>query len=185
MKVIYCFLVVLVGTMSVYSLIVFSTNNELLYAQVQEQNQTYLIQTQIDQEIHLSLGNPIYTEIFTVPKSQNNTEDNLTDSIYSFSGNGTLNGLQVTATGNGLMVPREDGTRSISDGRALFTSENGGVASYSFQAIINTEDNVTKHLGAAFFDANATGNLEYLKSIVGVYEALIGKQGIFSMWQLK
>lgn len=116
MKVIYCFLVVSVGTMSVYSLIVFSTNNELLYAQVQEQNQTDLIEKQIDQEIHLSLENPIYTEIFTVPKSQNNTEDNLTDSIYSFSGNGTLNGLQVTATGNGLMVPREDGTRSISDG---------------------------------------------------------------------
>ena len=53
-------------------------------------------------------------------------------------------------------------TSSITDGRALFTSENDN-ASYSFGAIIETEDNVTRHLGAALFDANATGNLEFLK----------------------
>ena len=92
--------------------------------------------------------------------------------------------MKVLATGNGLMVPREDGTSSITDGRALFTSENGN-ASYSFGAIIDIEDNVTRHLGTAFFDANATGNLEFLKSTVGVYKALIGEKGIFAMWQLK
>jgi hypothetical protein len=129
------------------------------------------------------LGKPIYTEIFTVPKSQNN---NLTSPVYSFSGNGTLNGIKVSATGNGLMVPREDGTSSITDGSALFSSENGGKASYSFKAIIDTENKVTRHLGAAFFDANATGNLEYLKSIVGIYKALIDdEKGTFAMWQLK
>jgi hypothetical protein len=48
--------------------------------------------------------------------------------------------MKVSATGNGLMVPREDGTSSITDGRALFTSENGS-ASYSFGAIIDIEDN--------------------------------------------
>jgi hypothetical protein len=115
-----------------------------------------------------------------VPKSDNN----LNSSIYSFSGNGTLNDMKVLAAGNGVMVPREDGTSSITDGRALFTSENGS-ASYSFGAIIDIEDNATRHIGAAFFDANATGNLEFLKSIVGVYKALIDEKGIFAMWQLK
>ena len=67
----------------------------------------------------------------------------------------------------------------------FFTSENGN-ASYSFGAIIEIEDNVTRHLGAARFDANATGNLEFLRSIVGVYKALISdEKGTFAMWQLK
>ena len=52
--------------------------------------------------------------------------------------------MKISATGNGLMVPREDGTSSITDGRAFFTSENGSV-SYSFGAIIDIEDNVTRY----------------------------------------
>ena len=180
MKVLYSILVVIATTMTVPLLMFSSTDDELVYAQ-QEENQTDFID--IQKEMNLTLGKPIYTEIFTVPKSQ---DDNLTSSIYSFSGNGTLNGMKVVATGNALKVSREDGTSSITDGRALFTSENGGNASYSFGAIINTEDNVTRHLGAAFFDANATGNLEFLKSVVGIYKALIGdEQGTFTMWQLK
>lgn len=117
-----------------------------------------------------------------MPKSQN---DNFTTSIYSFTGNCNLSGIKVSASGNGVIVPREDGTSSITDGRALFTSENGN-ASYSFGAIIDTEDNVIRHVGASLFDANATGNLEFLKSIVGVYKAVIDdKKGTFAMWQLK
>ncbi len=156
-----------------------STSDELVYAQ-QEENQTDFID--IQEEMKLTLGKPIYIERFTVPKSQN---DNFTTSIYSFTGNGNLSGIKVSASGNGVMVPREDGTSSITNGRALFTSENGN-ASYSFGAIIDTEDNVIRHLGAALFDANATGNLEFLKSIVGVYKALIDdEKGTFAMWQLK
>lgn len=178
MKVLYYNLVMLATIMIVPLLMFSSTDDELVYAQ-QEENQTDFID--IQERMNLTLGKPIYTEIFTVPKSQ---DDNLTSSVYSFSGNGNLNGMKVSATGNGLMVSREDGTSSITDGRALFTSENGS-ASYSFGAIIDIENNVTRHLGAAFFDANATGNLEFLKSIVGVYKALIGEKGIFAMWQLK
>ena len=178
MKVLYSFLVMVATTMIVPLLMFSSIDNELIYVQ-QEENQTDFID--IQQRMNLTFGKPIYTEIFTVPKSQ---DDNLTSSVYSFSGNGTLNSMKVLATGNGLMVPREDGTSSITDGRALFTSENGR-ASYSFGAIIDSEDNVTRHLGAAFFDANATGSLEFLKSTVGVYNALIREKGIFAMWQLK
>ena len=176
MKVLYSILIVVAATMIV-PLLIFSSTDELVYTQ-QEENQTDF--NDIQKEMNLPLGKPIYTEIFTVPKSDNN----LSSSLYSFSGHGTLNDMKVSSTGNGLMVPREDSTSSITDGRALFTSENGS-ASYSFGAIINIEDNVTRHLGAAFFDANATGNLEFLKSIVGVYKALISEKGIFAMWQLK
>ena len=178
MKVLYSILVVLTTAIIVHVLIFSSIYNELVYAQ-QEENQT--IDSSKEEQMNLTLGKPMYTEIFTVPKSQDN---NLSNSVYSFSGNGTLNGIKVSATGNGLMVPREDGTSSITDGRALFSSENGS-ASYSFGAIIDIKDNITRHLGAAFFDANATGNLEFLSSVVGVYKALIGEKGSFTMWQLK
>lgn len=118
MKVLYSFLVV--AALMIVPLLMFSsTDAELVYAQ-QEENQTDFID--IQEEMNLTLGKPIYTEIFTVPKSQ---DDEFTSSVYSFSGNGTLNGMKVSSTGNGLMVPREDGTSSITDGRALFTSENG------------------------------------------------------------
>jgi hypothetical protein len=114
MKVLYSNLVVLATIMIVPLLMFSSTDDELVYAQ-QEENQTDFID--IQERMNLTLGKPIYTEIFTVPKSQ---DDNLTSSVYSFSGNGNLNGMEVSATGNGLMVPREDGTSSITDGRALF-----------------------------------------------------------------
>ena len=180
MKFLYPILVVFTIIMMTPLPMFSSTYDELVYAQQQKENQTDFIDIQGEQ-MNLTLGKPIYTEIFTVPKSQNN---NLTSSVYSFSGNGTLNDIKVSATGNGLMVPREDGTSSITDGRALFTSENGR-ASYSFGAIIDIENNVTRHIGTAFFDPNATGSLEFLKSTVGVYKALIGEKGIFAMWQLK
>ena len=61
------------------------------------------------------------------------------------------------------------------------TSKNGGNASYSFEAIINIEGNATKHLGATFFDTNATGNLEFLKSVVGVYKDVLDEKGTFAM----
>ena len=109
-------------------------------------------------------------------------------SAYSFEGNGTLDNLQITASGFGNEVAREDGTNFLT-GRALFTSSQNGYASYSFEAITNTtEEDIRTSLGAAFFDANATGNLESLKSIVGVYESYIDDnqgKGIFAMWHIK
>ena len=51
--------------------------------------------------------------------------------------------------------------------------------------IINIKDNVTRNLGAAFFDANATGNLKFLNSVVGVYKAVLDEKGTFNMWQIK
>jgi hypothetical protein len=140
---------------------------------------------------NLTLGKPFYTEKFEFPKSQNLDVENSSASAsseYSFEGNGTLDNLQITASGIGNEVSRGDGTDFLT-GRALFTSSQNGNASYSFEAITNTtQEGIKTSLGAAFFDANATGNLESLKSIVGVYEsytdAMEGK-GIFAMWHLK
>jgi hypothetical protein len=82
--------------------------------------------------------------------------------LFHFSRSGILKGKKITATGNGHAVPRGAGTLSVTNGGDLYTYENG-VASYSFEEVLNVEDNVARHLGAAFFDAKKRiGNLEFL-----------------------
>ena len=106
---------------------------------------------------------------------------------YSFTGNGTLDGMEIVATCSGTTNLRDDGTGSVI-GRDLFVSQNGS-ANYSFKDISSIIDNTTQRLGAAFFDTNATGNLEFLKSTVeGVYQSYVdeeNRKGIFAMWKLK
>ena len=158
----------------------------------QQQGENSILDSIDVKNTNLTLGKPFYTEKFEFPKSQNlgDSENSSTpaSSAYSFEGNGTLDNLQITASGFGNEVAREDGTNFLT-GRALFTSSQNGTASYSFEAITNTtEEDIRTSLGAAFFDANATGNLESLRSIVGVYESYIDDnqgKGIFAMWHIK
>jgi len=157
----------------------------------QQQSESSILDFIDVKNTNLTLGKPFYTEKFEFPKSQSlgDSENNSASasSVYSFKGNGTLDNLQITASGSGNEVSREDGSDFLT-GRALFTSQND-TASYSFEAITNTtEEGIRISLGAAFFDANATGDLESLKSIVGVYESYIDEgegKGIFAMWHLK
>lgn len=156
----------------------------------QQQNQNSILDIIDVKNANMTLGNPFYTEKFEFPKSQDLGSENIstiTSSEYSFRGNGTLNNLQIAASGSGSEIPRDDGTNFLT-GRALFTSQNGN-ASYTFEAITNTtEEGIRTSLGAAFFDANATGNLASLKSIVGVYESYIDPtegKGVFAMWHIK
>jgi hypothetical protein len=157
----------------------------------QQQGESSILDSIDVKNTNLTLGKPFYTEKFEFPSSQNagDSKNNGTSasSEYSFEGNGTLDNLQITASGNGNEVSREDGTNFLT-GRALFTSSQNGTASYSFEAITNTTgEGIRTSLGAAFFDANATGNLESLRSIVGVYESYIDEshgKGIFAMWHI-
>ena len=156
----------------------------------QQQGESSILDSIDVKNSNLTLGKPFYTEKFEFPLSQNNGDSNSStsaSSVYSFEGNGTLDDLQITASGNGNEISREDGTNFLT-GRALFTSSQNGTASYSFEAITNTTgEGIRTSLGAAFFDANATGNLESLRSIVGVYESYIDEshgKGIFAMWHI-
>ena len=158
----------------------------------QQQSESSILDSIDVKNSNLTLGKPFYTEKFEFPKSQNlgDSENSTasTSSEYSFKGNGTLDNLQITASGSGNEVLRDDGTNFLT-GRALFTSSQNGTASYSFEAITNTtEEGIRISLGTAFFDANATGDLESLRSNVGVYESYIDEdhgKGIFAMWHIK
>jgi hypothetical protein len=190
MKIMLCSLLVLATTLAI-SISFFSLQG-IAYSQQQQQQKNNPLTSNDIQNTILTLGKPIYVERFEVPVSSGgndaNSNDNATsnDSMYSFKGNGTLKDLEISATGTGIVVPRDDGTSSIT-GRGMFVSQNGS-ASYSFEDIANTEDNITQRLGSAFFDANATGNLGFLNSSVGVYESYVDNgdgQGIFALWNLK
>lgn len=167
-----------------------SSSGNTIYSQ--QQNESSILDSIDVKNANLTLGKPFYTEIFEFPISQNlgdsENSSTSTNSVYSFKGNGTLDNLQITASGSGNEVFRDDGTYFL-DGRALFVSPQNGTASYSFEAITNTTgEGIRTSLGAAFFDANATGNLESLRSIVGLYESYIDEshgKGIFAMWHIK
>lgn len=117
--------------------------------------------------VDLKLDGPIYTERFEVYEQGINNDTIFDNDTYSFTGNGTLDGMEIVATGSVTTNLRDDGTGSVI-GRDLFVSQNGS-ANYSLKDISSIIDNTTQRLGAAFFDTNATGNLEFLKStVVGV-----------------
>ncbi|WP_159357367.1 hypothetical protein [Candidatus Nitrosocosmicus sp. SS] len=174
----------------------FLSEQELAYSKQHQQEKNISLNLNDIQNTNLTLGKPIYVENFKVPVSSSGDGGDTTadvanssfvnssgNPIFSFKGNGTLKDLKISASGSGIVVPRDDGTSSIT-GRAMFVSQNGS-ASYAFEDIANTVDNITQRLGSAFFDANATGNLEFLKSSVGIYESYVDSrngQGIFAMW---
>lgn len=186
MKFLLCILLILTTVLAI-SFSPFPIDN-LAYSQFQQEKNPL---DNIDiQNFNLTLGRPFYTEKFDIPTNpsiKNNDNLTLNDNLYSFSGNGTMNGIAVIAKGSGNIYLRNDGTNSVV-GRALFVSNNGS-ASYSFEDIANTIDNnITQRMGTALFDTNATGNLKFLKSTVGIYQSYIDneeKKGIFAMWHLK
>ena len=72
-------------------------------------------------------------------------------------------------------------------GRAPSVSQNVS-SSYSLKDMNSKIDNTIQRLGATFFDTNATGNLEFLKSTIGVYQSYAdekNRKGIFAMWELR
>lgn len=82
----------------------------------------------------------IYTEIYNFPQSQK-VNDNLSSSALSFSGNGILNRIEISATGNSHAIPREDNTNSVI-GRTFFSSIENGSASCDFKGIWKVINNV-------------------------------------------
>ena len=70
----------------------------------QQQGESSILDSIDVKNSNLTLGKPFYTEKFEFPLSQNNRDSNSStsaSSVYSFEGNGTLDNLQITASGNG------------------------------------------------------------------------------------
>ena len=135
------------------------------------------------------LGEPLYKEKFKVTSEHNMTIDGKNGSVAYFSGNGTLNGIAIKSNGKGLLTPRSNELTYI-HGRVNFTVVDNSTerASYMFQAIGHAPiDGVSKSSGDAIFDEKATGKLNRLSNLVGVFKAESNKNGTgtFVMWGWK
>ena len=97
-----------------------------------------------------------------------------------FSGHGTAKGVNYIDSGNGLIIPRDNGV-IIVKGRVTMMTSSGETASATFQEIghpaADANNAIITASGAAFFDANATGRLAFLANTVAVYKDQICKDG--------
>jgi hypothetical protein len=126
----------------------------------------------------INLGPPLFTEHYKIASSKKTIVNGTEATEVVIMGNGTVNGINITSTGKALITPRSNGVAYI-EGAADFKatdSENSGKATYVFQAIGD--------YGAAFFNANATGNLSFLNNMVGIYKVDRNEDGnnLFTMW---
>jgi hypothetical protein len=95
-----------------------------------------------------------------------------------FSGHGMAKGVNYTDIGRALIIPRGSSGVIESKGQGAMISTSGGKASFTFHEIGYSDSNGTiTATGAAFFDANATGNLAFLGNVVAVYKDQIYKDG--------
>jgi len=143
----------------------------------------------------LNLEQPIYMEHY---KITNNDKTQILNE--SFSGNGTMRGLNVVvASSNVTFTPRGNNTVFIEGKGVLTTIRNAGNnsstngnstdrAPYTFFGIGHYQpDGSFRATGAAAFGANASGQLSFLSNAVAVFrdEADIDGNGILRIWQLK
>jgi hypothetical protein len=90
----------------------------------------------------------------------------------TFSGHGITKGANYTDSGEGLIIPRGISGVIDSKGQGAMVTTSGGKASFTFHEIGHSDSNRTiTATGAAFFDANATGN------VIAVYKDQIYKDG--------
>jgi hypothetical protein len=122
----------------------------------------------------LNLGSPVFIEHYNIISSKKTVVNGTEATEVVILGNGTISGINITSTGKALVIPRSNGVPYI-EGAADFETNNGK-ATYVFQAIGDH--------GAAFFDANATGNLSFLNNMVGIYKVdrIEGGDDVFTMW---
>lgn len=137
--------------------------------------------------VDIRLGAPLYKEQFKVTSTHNMMIDGKNGSVAFFSGNGTLNDIAIKSSGKGLLVPRSNESAYI-HGRVNFTAANNTAdrASYIFQAISHTsKDGISRSSGDAIFDQKATGKLNILSNLVGIFKAESDNNGTgtFVMWE--
>jgi hypothetical protein len=126
----------------------------------------------------LNLGYPIFIEHYNIISSKKTMVNGTEATEVLIVGNGTISGINITSAGKALVIPRPNGVPYIEGAADFRTTDNrnSGKATYVFQAIGN--------YGAAFFNANATGDLSFLNNMVGIYKVdrIEGGDDIFTMW---
>lgn len=177
--------IMLILTIMIISLI-FSTNASLSQTDYRQSNNNIIDSSKNNS---VQIGEPIFVEKYSILYKTPIVMNGENATQFVFSGNGTVNEINVNLFGEGVSIPQSQMIQSII-GRAFISteSEDGGHASYFFQAVGHSEEELQKSKGAVFFGSNATGSLSLLSNMVGIYKTELNKNddlGTFVMWEWK
>lgn len=177
--------IMLILTILIVSLI-FSTNASLSQTDYRQSNNNIIDSLKNNS---VQIGEPIFVEKYSILYKTPIVMNGENATQFVFSGNGTVNEINVNLFGEGVSIPQSEMIQSII-GRAFISTEteDGGHASYFFQAVGHSEEELQKSKGAVFFSSNATGSLSLLSNMVGIYKTELNKNddlGTFVMWEWK
>jgi len=177
--------IMLILTIMIISLI-FSTNASLSQTDNRQPNDNIM---ESSKNNSVQIGEPIFVEKYSILYKRPIVMHGENATQFVFSGNGTVNEINVNLFGEGVSIPQPQMIQSII-GRAFISTEteDGGHASYFFQAVGHSEEELQKSKGAVFFSSNATGSLSLLSNMVGIYKTELNKNddlGTFVMWEWK
>jgi len=177
--------IMLILTILIISLI-FSTNASLSQTDYRQSNNNIIDSSKNNS---VQIGEPIFVEKYSILYKTPIVMNGENATQFVFSGNGTVNEINVNLFGEGVSIPQSEMIQSII-GRAFISTEteDGGHASYFFQAVGHSEKELQKSKGAVFFSSNATGSLSLLSNMVGIYKTELNKNddlGTFAMWEWK
>jgi len=177
--------IMLILTILIVSLI-FSTNASLSQTDNRQPNDNIIDSSKNNS---VQIGEPIFVEKYSILYKTPIVMNGENATQFVFSGNGTVNEINVNLFGEGVSIPQPQMIQSII-GRAFISTEteDGGHASYFFQAVGHSEEELQKSKGAVFFSSNATGSLSLLSNMVGIYKTELNKNndlGTFVMWEWK
>ncbi|MGE5782151.1 MAG: hypothetical protein ACM31J_04755 [Nitrososphaerales archaeon] len=177
--------IMLILTILIVSLI-FLTNASLSQTDYRQSNNNIIDSLKNNS---VQIGEPIFVEKYSILYKTPIVMNGENATQFVFSGNGTVNEINVNLFGEGVSIPQSEMIQSII-GRAFISTETeaGGHASYFFQAVGHSEEELQKSKGAVFFSSNATGSLSLLSNMVGIYKTELNKNddlGTFVMWEWK
>lgn len=177
--------IMLILTILIVSLI-FLTNASLSQTDYRQSNNNIIDSSKNNS---VQIGEPIFVEKYSILYKTPIVMNGENATQFVFSGNGTVNEINVNLFGEGVSIPQSEMIQSII-GRAFISTEteDGGHASYFFQAVGHSEEELQKSKGAVFFSSNATGSLSLLSNMVGIYKTELNKNddlGTFVMWEWK
>jgi hypothetical protein len=128
----------------------------------------------------ITLGNPDFTEQDKATPPKPVIINGVTHGLQtSYSGNGTVKGVNFSVNGTVFILPRSDSGSADLIGHAVITSTDGEKGTYSFYSLghMDNATGSTKDNGAAFFHTNSSGKLSIVKDLVIVFKDQNDKAG--------
>jgi hypothetical protein len=97
--------------------------------------------------------------------------------VATFTGYGTINGIQVKDTGTAYLVSQgNDSVYTFGNG-TLASKEGHGTLIYTFHSVGHYHQGGNFQYIGVIFDSNPTGSLSFLSNTIGIYKGWYDKSG--------